>query len=555
MTQESFEELLEAYLPKKKRLNLGEVVEGRVLFCDKHYVYVDAGVKEDVVFPLEEFPEGCEEGQTLKGIVVAFLPEEQIYLLSKKELEKRNALKELERAFKEKRPVKIEIKRKLEKGFEVFYKGILPGFLPFSLSYFKIGTYFKEVKEGEEREAFIEKIERGRFVANCKKIFEEEYKTKKEKILDLIEKGEKLKGKVKKQVKGGFIIEIDEVISGFLPYSELSWARIKEPEKMFKEGDEVEVKPIFFDKAKERIKFSIKRLFPDPWEKVEEIVKEGEVIKGKVVKTGNFGAFVEIQPGIEGLIPYSELSWRRTKVEDVVKEEDLVEAVVLKVNKDEKKILLSLKRLVPSPWEEFVSRHKPGDIVQGIVKKIEPFGIFVEIDEGVRGFVHVSNISWEEKDPQKLFKEGDLVQAVILEIDREKRRISLSLKHLEEDPFKVFTSSHKVGDIVTSKILEEIKGKGYRLSLAKGVYAFLPLKDFEGFFEEKPHFKEGDNIKVKIIEIDEDKRKIRVSYRAYKKEEEEKELKEYISQKRTSGFTLGELLKQVLNKGKIMQEK
>ncbi len=555
---EDWKKELEEYLKKAgKSFKPGEVVEGVLVQLSDDYAFVDIGGKQEALLPISEIKKEdgsyyLNPGDKLEALVVKKMSS-GAYLLSVKKLLEQRLWKELEEAFEAGKPITIKVKTHVKGGYRVVYKDILSGFLPFSQSYFKRRPSSPEEIVGEALEVKILSLEEGKnFVVSRRVILEEEFKRKKEALYKVLREGGVVEGEVKSRVEGGFLVDLNGVLLAFLPFKELSWQRIKNPEEALKPGDKVKAKVLSFDEVKAKAKISIKALEPDPWLKVPEKYKEGDRVKGKVVGIFNFGAFVEIEPGVEGLIPASEVSWRKkVKPSQVFEEGDLVEAVIIALDPEKKRLTLSLKRLEPSPWEKVAKKLKPGDVVEGKVSSIKDFGIFVELEEGIEGFVHISNVSWKRIDNLKeLFKVGDPVKACVLEIDPQKKKLFLSIKHLSPDPFKEFTFSHKEGDELEVKVKKQVE-KGFIVEVTEDLEGFLP---FSELWEnpKKPEFelKPGDKIKVVLDKIDPEKRSITVSYLLYKRSQEKRELEEYKKEALSrSGFTLGEVLLQSLKGG------
>lgn len=552
---EDWKKELEEYLEKAGRtFKTGEVIEGVLVQISQDYAFVDIGGKQEALLPISEIKKEdgsyyLNPGDTLEALVVKKLPSGS-YLLSVKRLLEKRLWKELEKAFEEGKSILVKVKSRVKGGYRVVYEDMLEGFLPFSQSYFKKKSPSPDRIVGQIFEVKILSLEKGKnFVVSRKIVLEEEFKEKKEALYKVLKEGGVIEGIVKSRVEGGFLVDLDGVLLAFLPFRELSWQRIKHPEEALKPGDRVKAKVLSFDEVKAKARISIKALEPDPWEKVPEKYKEGDRVKGKVVGIFNFGAFVELEPGVEGLIPASEVSWRRkVRPSDVFEEGDLVEAVIIALDPEKRRLTLSLKRLEPSPWEKIAEALKPGDVVEGKVAAIKDFGVFVEVEEGVEGFVHVSNVSWKRiGNLKELFKVGDPVKAAVLEIDPQKKKLSLSIKHLVPDPFKEFASSHKEGDELEVKVKKEVE-KGFIVEITEDLEGFLPFSEvWEN--PRKPEFelKPGQKIKVVLEKVDPEKRTITLSHLRYKKNQEKRQLEEYKRQAFSrSGFTLGEVLLQAL---------
>jgi len=563
---EDWTQELENYLNRSfPSISVGSVVSGEVVKISEDYVFVDIGLKGEALLPASEVrtDEGkwlVEEGETIRALVTGRAPDTGSFILSFKRLKEQELWETLQNFFKEKKPISVKVIAKIKGGYRVKFEDFIEGFLPFSQSYFKEKPEDPEELIGKSFEVEILKLEKRNFVVSRRVLLEREYNKKKAEVIEKIKREEILEGVVKESIEGGFLVELGGILTGYLPYKELSWQRLEDPGSYLKKGDKIKVKVISFDPVKERIKLSIKALLPDPWEKVEEKYQEGQKVRGKITKVFNFGAFLEVEPGVEGLIPASEISWsKKVKTYEIVQEGDIVEAIVLEIKPSERKMLLSLRKLEPSPWEKFISEVKAGDIVSGKIKSIVDYGVFVELREGISGFVHISNVSWSKVDNlEEHFKVGQEVRAKVLEIDPEKRRIQLSFKHLRPDPWMDVEERYKVGDVVEG-VIKKILEKGLVVEVLPEVEAFLPVSELIEDLRENPmlkvnklleeKYKIGDRIKGKIIHLEPSKRKMQLSYLKYLQDLENKEIEDYTLQKKKSDgvLTLGELLSKKLN--------
>ena len=531
---------------------IGELVKGKVVKITGEYVFVDIGLKNEAVINISEVKTETgelivSEGDEIEALVESKTPSENLLLLSYRKVLEKKLREEIEKAYKEKGVIKIKPYLIVKGGYRVMYKDFLKGFMPFSQSYFRKRPENQKELLGKELEVFVLTIDKGNFIVSRRAYLENEFKKKKEKVLEKIKESGIVEGEVVKCVEGGYVVNIEEVLFGFLPFQELAWHKIEDPASYLKIGDKIKVKVIRFDEKKERLRLSIKALLPDPWEEVAEKYKEGDRVRGKVTKVFNKGAFVEIHPGVEGLVPASEISWRKVKVKDVLTEGDIVEGVIIDFRPQEKKMALSLKKLEPNPWEVLASEVKPGDILGGKIKTVTDYGLFVEIKEGIEGFVHISNVSWERVENLKgLFKPEDEVMVKVLEIDPEKKRLQLSIKHLKPDPWEEISDKVKVGDVVEG-VVKEVQDKGLQVEVFPGIRAFVPLREIdEERHKEKllKKFKPGDKIEAKVILFEPENRRFVLSRVQYLKEVGEKELKNFKQKVEKGGImTLGDILK------------
>ncbi len=560
---ENWVQELENYLNKfSADISIGSVVSGKVVKISEDYVFIDIGLKGEALLPVSDVK--TEEGNLLikeddhiQALVVGRSQSDGSFILSFKRLKEKELWEEIKNFFKEKKSIMVKVISEIKGGYQVKYKELITGFLPYSQSYFRKKTETSQELVGKVLEVDILKIENRSFIVSRRKLLEREYKKKKENLIEKIKKESVLEGSVKDVIKGGFLVDLEGVLTGYLPFKELSWQKLDDPKNYLKKGDKIRVKVISFDPVKERIKLSIKALIPDPWEKVGEKYQEGQRVRGKITKIFNFGAFLEVEPGVEGLVPKSEITWnKKVKIEEVLKEGDLVEALIFDLRPSERKMLLSLRKLEPSPWEKLASEVKAGDIISGKIKNIIDFGIFVEIKEGIDGFIHISNISWNRiEDLSKVFNEGEEIQAKVLEIDPEKRRLQLSLKHLKPDPMEEVFKKYKVGDVLEG-VIKKVLPTGLIVEILPEVQAFIPLKEliedstkFKKSDKLLENYKEGEKIKGKIILLDQEKRRIHLSYQRYLKDLENKEIEAYkVYFQKTTGITLGELLSKKLKR-------
>lgn len=541
---ENFTTIFEEYLSKQeKSLHLGEIVQGRIIHLSKDYAFVDIGVKKEALLPIAEITDRkghliFQIGEEIRAVITKKLSGEEIYLLSVRKLFEERAREKLREAYQKGVPIKIRIIKSIKGGYEVEFSDLLKGFLPKSQCPL-------EIKEGEIP-VLILKLEDNSFVVSHKAYLEKERELKLKELEGKIQRGEILQGVVKKVVKGGYLIDFDGVLTGFLPFSEVTRAKVKNLESLLREGVEIRVKVLEWNPEKKRLRVSAKALEPDPWEKAERRYQLDQRVRGKITRVENFGAFVEIEPGLEGLIPAREISWKKgLKPSDVLKEDDWIEGVIIDFNPHEKKMVISLKRMEESPWEKVTKDLKIGDIVTGKIKTITDFGLFIELAEGVEGFIHISKVSWERvANLKSLFKIGGEISAKILEIDPEKKKLILSLKDLKEDPWIEITTKFREGDIVEGLIVKELQGKGYLVKITEGVVGFLPNREVGGETKrEKRALKEGELLRGKIILLDPEKKKLWISEKAYLEELERKEIEEYKKKEEEKKLSLGELLK------------
>ncbi len=548
---EDFAKLLEEYLPSQEvEIQVGDKVEGTLIKIDRDVALVDIGRKKEAYIPIEQLKDRrgnflYQPGDKIRAIVVKRDSGGEVYSLSVKKIVEDLLWEEIKRAYKERLPLKVRIFKEIKGGFEVYYKDFIKGFLPYS----QISKQFIEIDK--EIPSLILQLEGNSLVVSHKAYLEKERELKVKELERKIQEEGILEGTVKTLVKGGYLVDFG-VLTGFLPGSEVSRSRVLAWDSLLAEGDVIKVKVLDWEPKQRKLKVSLKDLEPDPWERAEEKYSQGERVKGKVVKVFSFGIFVEIEPGMEAFLPSGEISWKRgLKPKDLLKEGDEIIGVITKFNPKERKMVLSLKFLEESPWERLSQQFTVGDKVIGVVKNVTNFGLFIEVLEGIDGFIPISKVAWERiENLKELYKVGDRVEAKIFELDPEKKRFLLSIKDLTEDPWEKLEEEIKLGDILDGEITEEKPGKGYLVRVFPQIKAFLPFKEI-GEREKKGNqiLKIGDKVKGKVILLDPKKRKLWLSEKAYLKEEEERELNSYKETIEASKKTLGEILKEVISKG------
>lgn len=528
---ENFVEILKDYL-QEKTYQIGDLAEGVVVKVQNDVVFVDIGTKKEAILPKAEITDAqgnilFQVGERVKAQIVKRLSGEGHYLLSVKRILEEEAWNEIREAHEKGIPLEVLITKPIKGGFEVVYRGLITGFLPQS----QLGRNVPLDLPQKLAVIPINFNERS-YVVSHRVYQEREREIKFKELVKKLEEEGILEGRVKTPVKGGFILDFEGVLTGFLPLSELTRRRIKQGEIYLTEGDLIRVKVLEWDPQKRKLKVSHKALEPDPWESVESRYGLDQRVKGKVVKVENFGAFVELEPGLEGLLPASEISWKKgLKPAEVLQEGDIIDAVITELIPKERKLILSLKRLEENPWDVICKTLKIGDLVKAPIKTITDFGLFVEVKEGVDGFIHISQVSWDRvKDLRTLFKEGDEVTAKVIELSPENKKLVLSIKELQPDPWKEFSLRHKLGDVLEGEVKREIPGKGYLVQVGKGVLGFLPLKELAD--EKKKAFSEGQSIRGKIILLDPEQRKLWISEKAYILEEEQREVEAFKDQRK-----------------------
>jgi small subunit ribosomal protein S1 len=549
--EESFAALFEESL-KKEDIKEGAIVRGRVIQLAKDYVVVDIGYKSEGQVPLEEFtgPDGqptVKVGDEIEVYLESRENENGLCVLSKEKADRLKVWDEISEACERDELIEGVISQRVKGGLSVTIRGGVKAFLPGSqvdlrpvrnLDAFIGKNYkFKVIKFNKKR---------GNIVLSRRVLLEKERAELKEQTLEKLKEGQIVEGIVKNLTEYGAFIDLGG-IDGLLHITDMSWGRVNHPSEMFQVGDQVRVKVLKFNSDTERVSLGLKQISDDPWKTAAERYTPGTVVKGKVVSLKDYGAFIELEQGIEGLVHISEMSWtRRVKhPSKVVAVGDIVEAVVLDIDASQNRISLGMKQLEPNPYEALTSKYPPGTVVKGRVRNIADFGIFVEIEEGIDGLVHISDMSWTQrvKHPSELYQKGEEVEAVVLHIDTtegDKPKISLGIKQLIGDPWDRIPFDYPVGKIVTAKV-QKVLDFGAFVELEKGIEGLIHVSEISESRVEDPRevLKPGQEVKAEIISIDQAERKIGLSMKAAQRAEELAEVQGYAGS--SSGATLGDV--------------
>ena len=532
---ESYEELLDDYSHFAPPA-ADEVLQGTVLSLTAKDVIVDFGYKSEGIVPIEQFQGHGGEITVRPGDVVDVMIDhgEQIegyVLLSHSRAARLRVWDNLEKAYQEQLVISGRVLGRVKGGLavDVGVKAFMPGSQADPRPVRNL-----DALAGQDVPVKIVKLNRrrGNVVVSRKLAVEEEIHERKSATLDHIQEGAVVTGVVKNLAEYGAFIDLGG-IDGLLHVTDISWGRIAHPSEVLHVGDEIAAKVLKFDRAKERVSLGMKQLEPDPWESVAERYPVNARVLGRVVNVTDYGAFVELEPGIEGLIHISEMTWsRRMKhPSKVVKPNDQVEAVVLEVHPKERRISLGLKQLEPNPWTTIDTRYSVGSVVEGRVRNMTDFGAFIEIEEGIDGLVHVSDLSWTKrvKHPSEVLKKGQTVQAVILAIDSAAHRLSLGVKQLQPDAWESFFQTHQVGDTLHGKVCR-LASFGAFVELAEGVEGLCHFSEVPGYAgkraAESP-LAVGQEYDFKIVKMSEAEKKIGLSLRAAAVDEEKTRLEDY----------------------------
>ncbi len=528
-------------------LHQGEIREGRVVKISGEDVLVDVGYKSEGLVPREQFRDALGRIRVAAGDTIEVLVENAVELdgyvrLSHERARRLKVWERLEKAYTTKAPMTALVVERVKGGLEVDLGGV-KGFLPGSQTDLH-PRHDLEAWKGQEIQVRILKLnrKRGNIVVSRRVVLEEEIERQRGQAMEALSEGGVVTGTVKNLTEYGVFVDLNGV-DGLLHVTDISWGRITHPSEALHVGDQVTAKVLKFDKARGRVSLGIKQLTPDPWETAEARFPVHGRAFGRVMNVTDYGAFVELEPGVEGLIHVSEMTWsKRTKhPSKIVKSGDQVEVVVLGVNGKERRISLGLKQLEPNPWTTLADRYSVGSVVEGRVRNLTEFGAFVEIEDGVDGLVHVSDISWTKhvKHPSEALKKGQKVQAVILRIDAENRRLSLGIKQLQPDAWESFFHTHAVGDIVKGRVSRHA-GFGLFVEVAEGVEGLCHSSEVPSAEEGQPPA-DGQQARFKIIKLNPAEKKIGLSLRTVAEEDERARLQQY-QQPATAGASIEEVL-------------
>jgi small subunit ribosomal protein S1 len=546
-----YEQLIEDYTHFEPP-HEGELLQGRVIRVHPTDVIVDFGYKSEGLVPIEQFlqPDGSIQVQAGDLIDVVIdrqgAQPEGYTLLSHQKASRLRSWDNLDKAFREGLAVSGRVTGRIKGGLTVDVG--VPAFMPGS----QIDTrpiHNLDSFLGQDIPVKVVKLNRrrGNVVVSRKMAIEEEQHARKSAALETLQEGAVVVGVVKNLTDYGAFIDLGG-IDGLLHVSDMSYGRVTHPSEVINAGDSITVKVLKFDREKERISLGLKQLNPDPWESIAERYPAGSRVIGRVVSVTDYGAFVELEPGVEGLIHISEMTWsRRMKhPSKVVKVGDQVESVVLDVRPRDRRVSLGIKQLEADPWTTVGARYDIGSVVEGRVRKLTDFGAFIEIEEGVDGLVHISDLSWTKrvKHPSEALKKGQLVQAVILNIDAPNRRLSLGIKQLQPDAWESFFRAHQVGDVVRGRVCRAINF-GVFVELAPGVEGLCHRSEIPSASEhrgDEPALPIGEEMDFKIVKLNEAEKKIGLSIRALADDEERTRLEDYQRHAAAATMTIEEVM-------------
>ncbi len=553
---ESFAELFEQSI-NQTVMSPGAVVEGQIVDMDGDFVIVNVGLKSEAEIPASQFKNDdgtltVNVGDTVEVAIETFDDGFGQTRLSREKACRARAWDELDKAHEAQSVVHGSITGKVKGGFTVSVQGIR-AFLPGSL------VDVRPVKdsgylEGRELEFKVIKLDRRRnnVVVSRRAVVETEISAERDALLENLEEGQIVKGIVKNLTDYGAFVNLGG-IDGLLHITDLAWRRVKHPSEVLNVGDEIEARVLKFDRERNRVSLGIKQLGDDPWVDLPRRYPEGTRVFGKVTNIADYGAFVELEEGVEGLVHVSEMDWTNKNVHPtkVCHVGDEVEVMVLDIDEERRRISLGMKQCQPNPWEEFAATHNKGDKVTGKIKSITDFGVFIGLEGGIDGLIHLSDLSWDRPGEEVVreYKKGDEIDAVVLAVDPERERVSLGIKQASQDPFTAFVQEYSKGSVVNGTV-GIIDPKGAIIILADGIEGYLRASELSRDHVEDPRtlLSEGTELEAKITSIDRKNRRISLSIKALEAQQESEVIQEYTRKTGTTTSTLGDKLKEQLKK-------
>ncbi|MDY6839006.1 MAG: 30S ribosomal protein S1 [Thermodesulfobacteriota bacterium] len=548
------EALMEMYEESIRRVREGEIVQGKIIQVDKEFVLVDIGYKSEGQVPIDEFvgPDGTVEavvGDTIEIMVERWEDEDGGVRLSKEKASRVKVWDDIKKAYEDDGVVQGTVSSRIKGGLSVDIG--IPAFLPGSqvdlrpvrdLDQMVGNTFdFKVLKYNRKR---------SNVVLSRRVILEKEREAKRAETLATIHEGKVMEGVVKNITEYGVFVDLGG-IDGLLHITDMSWGRVNYPSEMFSMGDDITVKVLNLDLERERVSLGLKQLVPDPWTTAEEKYPIGSHVVGRVVSLTDYGAFVELEKGVEGLIHVSEMSWTRKirHPSKVVSVGETVEAVVLNISAENRRISLGMKQVVPNPWDVIAEKYPVGTTIEGKIKNITDFGLFIGIDEGIDGLVHISDISWTKRirHPSELYKKGDEIQAVVLNIDKENERFSLGIKQLQRDPWEAVPERYNVGSKITGTVTN-VTDFGVFVELEEGIEGLVHVSEVTREKLKTPlgRLQVGEIVSAKVLNVNPKERRIGLSIKQIEVDEEHDLVSDYLTNYSGPASSLGEVLKENL---------
>ena len=548
--EDDFQTLLATYEGRTQSFSEGEVIQGKVIAISGNGVIVDVGFKSEGIIALEQFFDESGRNTVKVGDVIdVFLEQTEDsrghVVLSREKAERMKIWDVIEKAYREGAVVKGRVIERIKGGLAVDIG--VRAFLPGSQIDLRPVRNLDSLR-GQEFEMRVIKVnkKRGNIVLSRKAVLEEAMQEEKAKTMEVLEDGKVMDGIVKNITDYGAFIDLGGV-DGLLHITDMSWGRVSHPSELFNVGDKVKVKIIKFNREDGRVSLGYKQLSEDPWHHAEMRYPKNLRVQGKVVSLTDYGAFVELEPGIEGLIHVSEMTWnKRVKhPSKIVSVQDPVEVVILDIDGDSRRISLGLKQTEPNPWDVIESKYVPGTVITGKVRNITDFGAFIEVEEGIDGLVHVSDMSWTKriKHPSEMLKKGDDVQAVILSLDAANQKLSLGMKQLEPDRWEAWFSLHKTGEIVRGKVMR-VTNFGAFVELEEGIEGLCHVSELDEKHVEKPteFLNIGQDVEMRIIKLHPQEKKIGLSLKALKEDEPRVEISSYMAAADSGSASVGDRL-------------
>jgi small subunit ribosomal protein S1 len=550
----AFSELLEQYLPAIAELEVGRIIQVPVVEVKADYVLVDVGDKAEGIIDINEFVDSEGEINISVGDVVDVLiegrdDESGQIIVSHSLAEQQLSVLRLQKAWENKAPVRGIVSQVVRGGLIVKY-GSVPCFLPASqVDVVRVEDLSQFLKREIDAYVLEFDLSRNRIILSRRKLLQEKAEERRKKFLESIAVGELVAGRVKNILDFGAFVDLGPM-DGFIPREEVSWDRGVHPSRYLREGRTAKYKIIAVNREEGKITLSRKQARANPWETVDKRYPRGTIIRGVVASLTNYGAFVRLEEGITGMIHASDLSWAKgmKRPSDFLKEGDNIKAVILDIDKEKRRLSLGLKQITADPWDEVERKYPVGARVSGRVTYVTKYGVFVRLDEEVEGMVHVSSLTWEKHAPKpsKMVKPGQDVDVVVLELNREKRRISLGMKQLTQSPFERFLAKHQVGSYVQGTVVN-LTPFGAFVDLGDGVEGLVHISQLalERINDPKEAVKVGERVECKIVKIDTDNEKISLSRKDYLREIERREVASYVSREFKGGVNIGELLRKL----------
>jgi small subunit ribosomal protein S1 len=555
---DSFAALFEASLEEHEKIKEGEIVHGTVVRVGRDHVVVDIGYKSEGVIQLSEFADTSGQVNVKAGDKIDVLLESRedemgLVILSKEKADKMKVWDEISAACERDELIEGTISLRVKGGLSVTIKGGVKAFLPGSqVDLRPIRNLDKLIGQTFQFKVIKFNKKRGNIVLSRRVLLERERDELKAKTLEKLQEGMIVEGIVKNITEYGAFVDLGG-IDGLLHITDMSWGRVGHPSELFNVGDTVQVKVLKYNAETERVSLGLKQCQEDPWNHAEEAYPAGKRVRGKVVSLTDYGAFVELEQGVEGLIHISEMSWTK-KIKHpskLLNVGDEVECAVLDVDSKAKRISLGLKQLEPDPWTLFTQKYRPGDKVEGLVRSLTDYGVFVGIEEGVDGMVHKSDISWTQRvnHPSELFQKDDKVEAIILNINHDEKKVSLGIKQLYDDPWERIPKEYPIGRTLEVKVMK-VTDFGAFVELEKGIEGLIHVSELRDERVDDPRtvVNEGDVVKAEIITVDTAERRIGLSMKSAQSRAEMGDAREYLASQQPTkrSGTLGDLIQSKL---------